>query len=323
VPWRHWPVHLRPAAPLPPMARASHRPQPFSSTKTWSQFAWQGWRLDAPPDWNPVLLQGTEKRGAAILADLDATRIELTWLAWRGRKPPPLDPSIKRQMAGMSHPGERPASRWPLSPTFTDARELTSSSPREVRLVLNSPPSRRVLVVHLRPEGLPNGTALMRRIIAGLSDVSAEPLVPWSAYDLHIAVPQGFRLTASRLQAGGAVLTFAGHAGETLRFSRTASVGRARKGLTSTDFATEATARMPRAVSWRDGPPLDHLGHDVVVRHGRRLGLLPALRRSQRCVDLAVWHCPTSDRLFELIRRGPRDDDQLIYDMVRHAICHR
>lgn len=218
------------------------------------------------------MLQGTARRGSLVLADLDTARLELTWVAWSGRRPPSLDRSIKKQLAGMADAAVRPADHWPFKATFSDAQELISEAPEEVRLVLNSSPSRRVAVIRFSPYGLEDREAVMYRVIDGFADASDQPMVPWAIYDFEFAVPQGFDLSASKLQTGSAHLSFTGPGSELLRFARIASAGRLSDDCGPVDLMTQAEKRTRHGYTWTADRPVTHRGHEVTIRRGARPG---------------------------------------------------
>ena len=304
------------------MAKTQSHRRSGMAEATWSRFGWQGWRLDVPSDWNPVLLAGTGRRGSAVLADLDSARLELTWVSWSGRTRPRLERSIERQRATMADPVVRPADHWPLAETFCDAQELISESPTEVRLVASSAPSRRAVVVRFSPDGLKDGEAVMYRVAASLADVADRPMVPWAVYGFGFAVPQGFELSESRLQTGSAYLSFTGRGGELFRFARVASTGRLGDDVGPADLMAQLEGRARRGYDWQIDEPMTHRGHEVTVRRGVRPGWSRLRRRRERHIDTATWHCPECDRVHEIIRRGPRPDNERIRELLPLVVCH-
>lgn len=289
---------------------------------TWSRLAWEGWQLEVPADWNPVMLQGTARRGSLVLADLGAPRLELTWLSWSGRASPDLTRSVKKQRAAMGEVVEQPPERWPLTSTFADARVLVSDLPEEVRLVLSSPPSRRVVVARFSPRGLRDREAVLYRVVASLADLSDRLLVPWSIYDFAFALPRGFKLVGHRLEAGGAFLSFARGRTELLRFARVVSVARLREGFGPVELMAKLEQRSRRGYAWQKDETTTHRDHDVTVRRGRRVGWSRVRRRNERCLMTATWYCPACERVFEVMGRGSELDDELVLDSVSHVACH-
>ena len=268
------------------------------------------------------MLTGTHARGSAVLADLQAARLELTWVSWSGKKPPSLRRSFKKQLTSMADAKTRPANHWPLDDAFTDAQELVSDAPEEVRLVLNSPASRRVVVVRFSPYGLKDREGVMYRVAASLSDLSDQPMVPWAIYDFTFAVPKGFGLSDSKLQTGSAYLSFARRRGELVRFARIASAGQLRDDFGPVDLMTQLEKRSRQTYAWRLDEPIVHQDHDVVVREGVRNAWSRLHRRSERRLETATWHCPTCDRVFEVMRRAAHPDAKLIRELTRHVVCH-
>ncbi len=301
---------------------AKGKPKRKASPQPWSPFAWQGWQLDVPPDWNPVLLQGDGRRGSVVLADLEVARLELTWVAWPGRQTPSLDRSVKKQAASMVNPSVGPADPWPLADEFGGARELVSADGDEIRLVLNSPASRRAAVLRFSPHGLRDHRAVVCRIVGSLADLSDRPMVPWAIYGFSFAVPQCVVLSANQLQTGSAVLSFSGRRGELFRFARVTSAGRLSDRVGPVELMARIEGRSRRGYTWQDQPQRTHRGHEVVVRHGWQPGLSRLRRPSRRSVHTATWYCPECDRVFEVLRRGSRADPQRLLELIDHIECH-
>jgi hypothetical protein len=268
------------------------------------------------------MLQGNARRGAAVLADLETARLELTWVSWPGRTPPSLKRSIKKQLARLPDAAVRPADHWPLRGDFRDATELISETPEEVRLVANSLVSRRVIVIRFSPFGLRDRESLMYGIADSLADVSDQPMVPWAVYGFVFAVPQGFGLSASRLQTGSAYLSFAGRRGETLRVARVSSAGRLRDDVAPVDLMSSLEQRARRGYAWDMAAPSTQLDHPVTIRQGVRPGWSRLRRRSERYLDTATWYCTDCDRVFEIMRRGPHPDDRRVREMLGGVVCH-
>ncbi len=268
------------------------------------------------------MLTGTHARGSAVLADLETARLELTWVSWSGKKAADLRRSVKKQLGSMTDAESRPADHWPLNDAFTDAQELISDVPEEVRLVLNSPASRRVLVARFSPCGLKDREGVMYRVSASLGDLSDQPMVPWAIYDFGFAVPQPFRLSDSKLQTGSAYLSFARRRGELVRFARVASAGQLRDDFGPVDLMTQLEKRSRQTYAWRLDESIVHQNHDVVVREGVRDAWSRLRRRSERRLETAAWYCPACDRVFEVMRRAAAPDAELIRKLIRHVVCH-
>jgi len=302
------------------MVKAKHNPERRAAP--WSRFAWHGWQLEIPANWNPVVLSGDGRRGSAVLADLESARLELTWVPWPGRNAPRLDRSVKRQLAAMDDAAIRPADHWPLRDTFADAVELICEAPEEVRLVCNSPISRRALIVRFSPYGLDDREAVMYRVAAALDDSSDREMIPWSVYGFHLATPRAFTLSASRLQTGGAYLSFRVDRSELVRFARVAAAGRLGDGVGPVDLMDRLEHRSRRGYTWHDDDPIVHRDHEVTLRNGVRPGWSRLRPRNQRHIRTATWQCPKEDRVFEVMRMASRPDDGRVVELLSHVLCH-
>jgi hypothetical protein len=292
-------------------------------TARWSVFAWQGWRMEVPGGWNPIMFVGDWRRGSAILADTGNARGEIHWVPWPGLTPPGLDKAIRKQAMHMERPKLRPADRWPLSEAFLGAQELVGQGAnQDIRLVFNSPASCRVAVLRFTPTGLDDGPGIMRRVARSLADLSDQPLVPWSVYGLAFDVPQGFGLSATRFTADSAYLSFTGRRNELLRFARIAAAGRLNDQVGPVELMTQIEGQLRLRYAWQVEGQMQHFGHRVTVRRGTRTGWPLISRRGERCLDTAAWYCPTCDRIYELLHRARHSDVQRLRDLLRHVPCH-
>ena len=166
-------------------------------------FAWQGWQLRVPAEWNATSLGGTFSRGHALLADLDGPRLGVRWK----RIPPDKVTQaylkeIVRSEAGASSACEvvdLSPDHQAGSPAFAAARLDSATPGRDVYAAWFAESGRLIeLVCHAHErEGV-----LMHQLVPSLRDTSTLPRQPWCVLDLACTVPTGFELRSHDLCAG-------------------------------------------------------------------------------------------------------------------------
>ncbi len=171
-------------------------------------FAWQGWRLDLPPRWNPVKLEGDHDKGFALFADLVRPRLGIRWNkqrrgrlkldAWIGRV---LRDEVGRLAAEEAKPLPMPDDIWQGSTLYTEPQPpgrdvwigYSRKSDRLVQLIYHAHRRERLLADTILPT---------------LVDLPQDQPMPWSVFELSCIIPPGFRLHTHRLNAGDLSLTF-------------------------------------------------------------------------------------------------------------------
>ncbi len=279
--------------------------------------------MEVPAEWNPVVLQGDARQGQAVLADPETTRLEMTWLPWRRRRPPDLRRTTQQQLKEVAGGKPFARDRLPLSDAFIDASILVSDEPPEARLILSSMPSRRVLILRVALSGLAEAESTMHRLAQGLQDASDRAWVPWSVDGFTFELPNRFRVTGSSLATERAELDFAADRREHLRLKRMTFVGPAPTSEDICRLADETGGTAPGRLGWSPLPTCDHRGHEVTLREAERPGVRALLLRRPRWVGSAVWHCPEDNHVFEVRRWAPARDEDALNELVAHVHCHK
>ncbi len=209
-------------------------------------FAWQGWQLQVPEEWNPVNLQGTFEAGYALLSDIHRPRVGIRW----GTPRRGFDCKRWAKEALVAEIGELAAEEAEAcgDGRFGDAISYTEPEPpgRDVWVGLSRASGRTFEVVyHVYPgeesrmRGLrvkststedsagedTGGTRLkVEKNLAltptlslstrrggergGFSDSGREGDLAWAAFDLSCVTAGGWRLASQRMNAGDLSLEF-------------------------------------------------------------------------------------------------------------------
>jgi hypothetical protein len=178
--------------------------------------AWQGWRLDLPPRWNPVKLEGDYRQGYALLADLHRPRLGLRWRTLTRKQlsdPAAWTAATMKQEVGSLAAAEAIAYSPPDdSGSLQSPMLYVEPDPpgRDVFLAISKPSGRGVELIHHahRRERI-----LAEAVLPGFADLPADRAMPWSIFELSCIAPAGFVLQSHRLNAGDLSLTFAGTGG--------------------------------------------------------------------------------------------------------------
>jgi len=284
------------------------------------RFAWQGWSVLVPGSWNPVALQGKWDQGLATLADLDQPRLELQWSAYSPRRPPDLE-KVHRAQRKKLKPGqiERTVG-WRLDRVFEDSL-LVRVDKEEFRFLLRCPRSHRVLMARFAIAGLAAPRKTVRECLATLTDVSNRDPMPWCVYGFAFAVPGGFTLSEQKVLAGSTRFVFARGKREELIYWRISAAARCLEQNTAEAWF-DKLAKGERAHYRFERERRQVRGHEVEIRRGRLRGWRRLRYRRQRYWLGAIWHCPQTDRLFELAWRGRSASSGPFEAALRTVACH-
>lgn len=171
-------------------------------------FAWHGWQLRLPRDWNPVRLEGDRRTGFVLFADLHRPRLGLRWSFIRDRRFDPHDWARHALRDEVGHLAAKEAQALPLDESKWRGSMiyLDQKPPGRDVWVAHSPTSGRVveLIHHARKRE----PVLAETIVPTLVDQPPEQPIRWAVFDLSCIVPPGMELRAHRLNAGDLKLTF-------------------------------------------------------------------------------------------------------------------
>ena len=188
-----------------------------TATRTSATFAWQGWRLELPPRWNPVKLEGDYHDGYALIADMDRPQLGVRWRTISGKH---FDSDRWARRALRDEVGKLAAAKG--KPFSLDeqggAQSGAQSWAGSLLFVEPDPPGRDVWVAHSRVSGrvieivhhVRRREGLLRdAILPGVVDSQLDRPRPWAVFDLACSVGPGYELKSHQLNAGDLSLQFA------------------------------------------------------------------------------------------------------------------
>ena len=171
-------------------------------------FAWHGWRLELPVEWNPVRIEGTWRSGFVLFADLHKPRLGLRWGVVGGKR---IDANVWTRSAVRDEIGiiaAREARPLPFNGKFESSIIYPDPDPpgRDVWAGFSRATGRGVeLIYHAQGRD----SVLEGAIVPTLCDCAADQPMPWSVFDLRCVAPAGMRLKSQQLNAGDLRLAFA------------------------------------------------------------------------------------------------------------------
>lgn len=182
---------------------------PHSPFRISHSFAWQGFLLSIPDDWNPLKLEGDWDGGLATLADMKRPRIGIRWQAVN-RKKFDLDAWVRKAMKDEvgQLAAEEAAKFTPKGDGGWEGGMLYTEPepPGRDLWVAYSPASGRVVQVVYHADS--RDRVLRDDVLPNLSDTPADEPHWWSVFELSVRTPAGWAMSTHKLNAGDLRLTF-------------------------------------------------------------------------------------------------------------------
>jgi len=282
----------------------------------WKHFAWDGWDLEIPVDWDLGALELSSKGGYFRLDDEFEPRLMVKWQPLGGRFDPekaiaryfrkqPKTGELRPRI-GASVPGISKAFKGLDHQTYTLA-SLSARTRTSWGVSAYCPKCERAFVVEMGTDsrsGEPE--RLVSRVLGSLRDHSGEQLTRWEAYGLSLDLPSELRAAGSRFQQGFVSLAAAAR-GQRVEVSRwtLAAVHLAGRDLRSFLLGYLAKARNLPRLKIESAAVMSHPG---CVFHSPRRLFEPVRARVRRTLALynpahttgLIWHCASTNRIFML-----------------------
>jgi len=291
----------------------------------WKRFAWDGWDVEIPVDWDLGALEVSPKGGYFRLDDEFEPRLMVKWQPLGGRFDP--EKAIARYFKKQPRTGElRPrlgASVPGISKTFKGLEYETYtvasvSSPTRSSWGVSAhcPKCQRAFVVEMGTDSRSGDSErLVSRVLGSLRDHSADKLTRWEAYGLSLDLPGELRAAGSRFHQGFVSLTASarGQRVEVCRWTL-AAVHLAGRDLRSFLNTYLAKARnLPRLKI----EPAAVMSHPGCTFHSPRRLFEPARARVRQTLALynpahvtgLIWHCADTNRIFMLTLGSNQPND--------------
>lgn len=186
--------------------KTAHRSHPRKDGR--HAFAWQGWGVVVPIEWNAIRLEGDWDRGFALLADLSGPKLGLRWSASKTEDVGQIGKLVKQAICGeLGQLAESEAVADAPPGDWVGGRRFCEPEPpgRDV-WVGKSPASGRIveLIYHVDRRD----AVLAAELLPTLFDTAPTAETAWAVLDLSCRIPAGFRLVSQGLAAGDLRLTF-------------------------------------------------------------------------------------------------------------------
>lgn len=176
-------------------------------TKEQILFAWQGWSLELPPEWNPQRLEGDFANGYALIADLHGPKLGIRWTTPVKRK---FDAATWVRRTLLTEIGQLAADEaidHRVEGYHGSTIYLEPEPPgRDVWLAISEKSGRTIELVYHAPK---RDRRLADKLLPTLTEASKDRPLDWSVFDLHCQSPAGWSLSSKLLNAGDLSLEFA------------------------------------------------------------------------------------------------------------------
>jgi hypothetical protein len=171
------------------------------------RFAWQGWDILIPSEWDPVRLEGDFDSGTVLLADLARPRVGLRWqrLSPKAKSVDAVDRAMRGEVGTLAAEEARAASdeRWAGAKLYVER-----DPPGRDVFVGYSPASQRIVQLVCHIEKPRRDRLLSEKLLPALTDRAAEDEQLWSVFGLSCRLDRSFRLESHKLLAGDLSLSF-------------------------------------------------------------------------------------------------------------------
>ncbi len=277
----------------------------------WTIFAWQGFRMEVPLDWDLGSFDGDDASGYLRLDDLMIPRMAIRWK--RFGRASHIDQAVKRYLESVER-GNKDREQYseprPLNVNVAWAQDLQVRCYRWrgqkecAAAVIQCAGCKRISVVEIF---FPRGkfrADVCRRVFGSLHDHNRDDVAYWDCYLLHLRTPVSWKLLSHKFNPGYAELNFAGPGKLQVDFRRW---GPASVLLEEKDLEQWARENWPARLKADSVHTVNRDGELSQVARRNASGLLaplqrllgrgPAIRRALYWHSTA-WHCSASERLW-------------------------
>lgn len=304
---------------------------------SWTTFAWRGFHMEVPVNWELGAFDGDDDIGYLRLDDLYIPRLEIRWK--RARAGTNIDRAAKTYLDNLQmtykrrklSPIPQPS---PLDLALPNSQDLQVRGYRwkgqapGVAAVILCHTCRRISVVQMffPPEGFSAKT--YKRVFASLHDHNPPDQAHWDFYLLHLRTPDDWRLAGHKFNPGYAELNFVSREKFQADFRRW---GPASVLLENNDLQAWAKQNWPTGLHPDNVNNITHQGESAVLARRTGSGLLAPFRRTfgrgpgvRKALywQSTAWHCVKSDRLWmvDIFARSEPQAEQPDYQVLCHQL---
>lgn len=293
----------------------------------WKPFAWQGIRIETPPDWSLGSVNGDARKGRFRLDDEELVRLEAQWE--RGRDRTDLGPLVENHIRGL----QRAAKKQKI--TFRSERDVAIALPPDLEatcfewrgdykaynLLTFCPECKRVLLVRVLARSGERLRPVAARVFESLRDHPSQGVTPWAVYGLELEVPERFALETSALTLQRIELVF--RSGRDQAAAARFSLAEMQlRNTTLEDWFTRRYEKELRACRRMLVEEEEYRGHEALrFTANPGGGLLGLLSRPQTLVG-RIWRCPEEDKILVARWRATRDRLEGFESFCGSVKCH-
>jgi hypothetical protein len=163
-------------------------------------FAWQGWKISLPADWNPQRIEGDFDNGYALIADLHGPRLGMRWTT---AKAIDIDRALSDEVGKLAAEEAIAVDRqgWLNAKLYIEPKP-----PGRDVWIAQSNASKRVIQLTLHRKA--NERSKLSGMVEKLSDIANEPELTWAVFDLSCKAAAKWKLSSKALNAGDLALSF-------------------------------------------------------------------------------------------------------------------
>ena len=179
--------------------------------ENWIDLAWAGWRTRVPPEFRPLQIEGTNRRGQMLLGDGSRARMQFKWVRPRRRR---FDPHKWVRSRMRRHSTSRDQGEVADSSGGFDATGWVLKTKGDTHLAVwcgGASAGRLALEVTLQlPEGDGRALAAAKTVVQSLAVSPAEEPTRWAIFATSFISPPGFEYVTGRFNLGDVALQFQG-----------------------------------------------------------------------------------------------------------------
>jgi hypothetical protein len=312
-----------PAAGLP---EPDFRPPPLPPAfPRWKHFAWDGWCVEIPVDWDLGALEVSPQAGYFRLDDEFEPRLMVKWQPIRGDYDPRkaieryLRKTVKKAAVdaklGAPVPGISGAFKHLEHETYTLAPPGQPHR-KSWGISASCPKCQRAFVVEMTTDSRAGGSERqVARVLGSLLEHSEDKLARWEAYGLSFDLPVELRAAGSRFSQGLVSMAAAerGRRVEVTRWTLASAQLSGRDLRAFLESYLKQVRNTPR-LTIGEAAVLSHPGlhfhSNRRVLESVRTGLRKALALYQPVHQTGlIWHCVPSNRIFMLALSSNQPND--------------
>jgi len=293
----------------------------------WKHFAWDGWQLETPVDWDLGALETGPKGGYFRLDDEFEPRLMVRWQPLAGKFDPEraIERHFKKQRRSSGKSGTAPllkigASLPGLRKAFKDldyeTYSLEDGEERSLGLAAFCPKCKRAFIAEMTTTKTGGaGERLIKRVLSSLRDHARGKLARWEVFGLSVDLPASLRGVRHTFNQGYVGFS-AAERGTRVDVSRWTLANMHLAEVNLREFLGRHLLKK------RDMPPVSV--EDVIVQshpaclfHTRKRLLEPVRARLRKVITVRkpayrtgfIWHCVDSNRIIMLVLGSSKPAD--------------